>query len=202
MSTPRVGITGGIGSGKSTVCRIFHSALGIPVFYADDEAKRLIVEDPELRAGIIGIFGPEAYLPDGSYHRAYVSGIVFGNPEKLAALNALVHPAVERAGQEWHRQQAASGAPYTLKEAALMIESGSYRHLDRLIVVSAPEDLRIQRVMQRDGLTETQVKDRISKQLPEAKKLELADFVIINDGKKLLLPQIWNIHQAIIGGKK
>ena len=195
---PRVGITGGIGSGKSLVCRIFQDAFGIPVFNADARAKELIASDPELRRGIVAIFGPEAYDKEGQYHRAYVASIAFSQPEKLAALNALVHPAVEKASMEWHLQQIRAGAAYTLKEAALMVESGSHKHLDFLIVVSAPEHLRVQRVMQRDGLSEEQVRARMRGQLPESEKLALADFVILNDGKHLLIPQIWQIHQQIL----
>lgn len=198
----RVGITGGIGSGKTTVCQIFQEALGVPVFYADSEAKRLILEDPDLRRGIMDLFGAEAYTEEGQYNRAYVASIVFSQPEKLAALNALVHPAVEKASLAWHQEQSQKGAVYTLKEAALMVESGSHLHLDFLIVVSAPEPLRIQRVVQRDGLSEEQVQARIRGQLPEADKLALADFVVYNDGQHLLLPQIWHIHQQILARLK
>ena len=194
---PRLGITGGIGSGKTTVCQIFES-LDIPVYYADDWAKWLINNDAALKKGITEIFGVEAYTPEGEYNRPFVAKIAFENPEKLAALNALVHPEVERHSRAWHDEQAALGAPYTLKEAALMIESDSHKFLDFLIVVIAPEGLRIQRVMQRDGLTEEQVRARISGQMPEAEKLKLADFVIVNDGEQMLIPQVIDIHRKII----
>ena len=197
---PRVGITGGIGSGKSTVCRIFHEALSIPIFYADIWAKKLLNFDPELREGIIGVFGPEAYTPDGEYNRPHVAKIAFSDPAKLAALNALVHPAVEAESLEWHHHQVELGFPYTLKEAALIVESGGHQYLDFLIVVTAPEDLRIQRVIQRDGVTEEQVQARMRGQLPEFDKLKLADFVIVNDGSEMLLPQIWAVHQEILKG--
>jgi dephospho-CoA kinase len=195
---PRVGITGGIGSGKSTVCRIFNEAFGIPVFDADFWAKQLINADPTLQRGIIEIFGPEAYDQEGVYNRPFVAKIAFSAPEKLAALNALVHPAVETKSVAWHQQQSELGCAYTLKEAALLVESGGHLHLDFLIVVTAPEALRIQRVIARDGLTEAQVQARIRGQLPESEKVKLADFVIENDGTKLLLPQIWEVHQSIL----
>ena len=192
----RVGITGGIGSGKSTVARMF-AALGVPVYDADYWARWLIQNDPSLRAGIVALLGPQAYDASGAYDRAYVAGIVFHDKEKLAGLNALVHPAVERHGRKWHEEQCHTGVPYTLKEAALMIESGSYRHLDALIVVTAPEPLRIQRVMQRDGVPAEAVQARIRNQMPEAEKAALADFVIVNDGAHLLAPQVWRGHRAL-----
>jgi dephospho-CoA kinase len=195
---PRVGITGGIGSGKSLVCRIFQETFGIPIFYADIWAKKLINFDPDIRAGLIALFGPETYLESGEYNRPYIAQIAFSEPNKLAALNALVHPAVERVSLEWHEEQARLGHPYTLKEAALMVESGSHQHLDFLIVVAAPVELRIQRVMERDGLTEDEVQARMRGQLPEEDKLKLADFIILNDGSQLLLPQVMGVHQAIM----
>ena len=193
----RVGITGGIGSGKSTVCHIFET-LGIPVFYADTEAKHLLNTDPALRAGVTAIFGPEAYTPEGEYNRPAVARMAFGQPEKLAALNALVHPAVEAESLGWHERQAELGVPYTLKEAALMVESGGHKYLDFLIVVTAPESLRIQRVVQRDGLTEEQVRARIRHQLPEAEQVKWADFLVQNDGTQHLIPQVVVIHQKLI----
>lgn len=193
----RVGITGGIGSGKTTVCRIFE-ALGVPVYDADYWAKWLIVHDPEVRTAIVGLFGAEAYLPDGAYNRPFVAAIVFENPEKLAALNAAVHPAVERHSRAWHEQQARAGYPYTLKEAALMVESGSHRFLDALIVVTAPEEIRIRRVMERDGISEETVRARLRNQMPEAEKEALADFLIVNDGKHLLIPQVWVVHRSLL----
>ena len=197
LQCPRVGITGGIGSGKTTVCQIFES-LGIPVYYADEWAKWLINNEEEVKKGVLEIFGTEAYTPKGEYNRLFVAKIVFANKEKLAALNALVHPAVEIHSRAWHHKQAAAGAPYTLKEAALMIESGSHQFLDYLIVMTAPEALRIRRVMQRDGVTEEQVRVRMKNQMPEVEKVKLADFVIVNDGQQMLIPQVWQIHQLIL----
>ena len=198
--TPRIGITGGIGSGKTTVCHIFE-ALGIPVYYADTRAKWLTTHDPALKKAIVALLGQEAYLAEGTYNRAFVSEQVFHHADTLAALNRLVHPAVERDSATWHAEQAAKGAPYTLKEAALMVESGSYRLLDALIAVTAPEAVRIQRVMQRDGLAETAVRARLNNQLPEAAKVALANYVVVNDGTRLLLPQVLAIHRNILGNK-
>ena len=189
-----LGITGGIGSGKTTVCRLFE-VLGIPVYYADDAAKRLMVEDTELRGRLVEIFGAATYLPDGSLHRTYLAGIVFDNAEKLAALNALVHPAVARDGARW--QTAQTDVPYTLKEAALLFESGSHRTLDGVITVYAPEDVRLQRVRARDGSSDEQVRARMRKQLPESEKLERADYILYNDGKQALIPQVLALHRLL-----
>jgi len=196
----RVGITGGIGSGKTTVCRIFET-LGVPVYDADYWAKWLIANDPEVRAGIVALFGSDAYLPDGTYHRAFVAAIVFNDPEKLAALNATVHPAVERHSREWHDQQALAGHAYTLKEAALLVESGSHRFLDALIVVTAPEEIRIRRVMERDGISEPAVLARMRSQMPEAEKVALADYLIVNDEQHLLIPQVWAVHRELLASR-
>jgi dephospho-CoA kinase len=193
----RAGITGGIGSGKTTVCRIF-AALGVPVYDADTEAKKLMNTDVDLISGITALFGPESYTAEGVYNRPFVGSIVFADAEKLAALNALVHPAVEAHSRRWHEAQMAAGHPYTLKEAALLVESGSYKHLDVLIVVTAPENLRIHRVMARDGADESAVRARMRHQLPDSEKMALADYVIHNDGAHMLVPQVWNIHRSML----
>ncbi|WP_353484522.1 dephospho-CoA kinase [Haliscomenobacter sp.] len=189
-----LGITGGIGSGKTTVCKIFET-LGIPVYYADDRAKYLMSHDPVLIAGIIELFGVEAFLEPHLLNRAHIAQVAFNDKEKLNQLNALVHPAVAQDGLNW--QAAQHNAPYTLKEAALLFESGSYRTLDKIIVVAAPLELRIQRVMERDRAKREEVEARISKQMPEAEKVRLADFVINNDEKNLLIPQVMAIHSKI-----
>mgnify|MGYP000866566910 FL=1 len=193
----RVGVTGGIGSGKSTVCLMF-AALGAPVYNADIWAKWLTSNDQKLKQGIVEIFGEQAYTAAGEYNRPYVAGIAFSDAARLAALNALVHPAVEQHSLEWHRQQALQNIPYTIREAALMIESGSHRSLDRLIVVTAPEQLRLERVVERDHVTEAQVRARMQHQLPESEKIKRADFVIDNDGARMLVPQVWQIHRKLL----
>ncbi len=191
----KIGITGGIGSGKTTVCKIFET-LHIPIYYADDRAKWLMVNDLALVKNIKNIFGEDAYLPDNTLNRKYISDIVFQNQAKLTALNELVHPAVFEDGEKWFAAQ--KNAPYTLKEAALLVESNSYKQLDALIVVTAPLETRIERVMLRDKAKKEEVEARIAKQLPEDEKLKYADFVIVNDGKKLLLPQVMAIHSEIL----
>jgi dephospho-CoA kinase len=190
-----LGITGGIGSGKTTVCQIF-ATLGIPIYYADERAKYLMSYDSVLIAGIIDLFGPAAYLEPQVLNRAHIAQVAFGDQSKLSQLNALVHPAVARDGLEW--QAAQQGVPYTLKEAALLFESGSYRSLDQIIVVTAPLELRIARVMARDGATREEVEARIARQMPEEEKVRLADFVIHNDGRQALIPQVLAIHRNLL----
>lgn len=194
----KVGITGGIGSGKSTACRIF-ALLGVPIYEADARARWLQIHDQLLRQQIIEHFGVESYLPDGSLNRSYLAQTVFNCPEKLQLLNSLVHPRVREDTAAWIEAQKMAGKSYVLKEAALLIESGSYKQLDRLIVVTAPEDLRISRVLQRDPYrTVEEVKAIISRQLPEKEKIKLADFVIYNDGKQMLIPQVLTIHRQLL----
>lgn len=193
----KIGITGGIGSGKTTVCKIFET-LGVPIYYADERAKWLMVNSPVIRIGIQNLFGEKAFDENGQLNRSHISGIVFKIPKKLHKLNALVHPAVFIDGENWQQEQFQLGAPYTLKEAALIYESGSDKYLDKIIVVTAPEELRIQRVMERDGLTREAVADRIANQMPEAEKVAKADFVIINDGEHSLIQQVRQIHQQLI----
>lgn len=189
-----LGITGGIGSGKTTVCKIFET-LGIPIYYADERAKHLMSHDPALVAGIIELFGIEAFLEPHILNRAHIAQVAFNDKEKLTQLNALVHPAVAKDGMAW--QAAQKDVPYTLKEAALLYESGSYRSLDKIIVVTAPLELRIQRVIARDGAKREDVEARISKQMPEEEKVKRADFVIYNDGQQALLPQVIGIHRRL-----
>ncbi len=187
----KIGITGGIGSGKTTVCKIFES-LRIPVYYADDRAKALMIENKELVHEIKNLLGDESYFDDGALNRQHIASIVFKDKKKLEQLNGLVHPAVAKDGILW--QQAQSLVPYTLKEAALLIESGSFQALDYLITVWAPKETRIQRVIKRDGTTREEVEARIDKQMSEFEKLKLAQFVIINDGDKSLVQQVHKLH--------
>lgn len=184
-----------MGSGKTTVAHIFAS-LGIPVYDADSRAKKLMIENEELRSQIMRLLGEQAYREDGSLDRAFVASQVFNNAQKLGALNALVHPAVQKDGQRWHESQ--SGVPYTLREAALLIESGTVDFLDQLIVVTAPLDVRLKRVLQRDSISREQALARMDKQMDESEKVKHADFVIQNDGLHLLVPQVLSVHQELL----
>lgn len=186
----RVGITGGIASGKSFVASMFE-ALGIPVYYADREAKRLIATETDMIRDIRKLLGEKAYSEDGRYNTKYVAAIVFNDREKLMALNSIVHPRVKADYMSWHECQE---APYTLHESALIYEGGFSPLMDKIIVVTAPEDVRISRLMSRDHITEEQAIRKISSQMPEQEKVDMADFVIHNDGKRLLIDQVWAVH--------
>ncbi|RKE56661.1 dephospho-CoA kinase [Sphingobacterium detergens] len=189
----KIGITGGIGSGKTFICRLFE-ALGIPVYNADEEAKRLMNTDIRIKEKLIAQFG-EATYKDGLLDRAFLANMVFSDKNKLELLNSIVHPVVIQEAKDWAERQTTR---YSLKEAALLFESGSYKELDYTILVTAPMDIRIQRVIERDGATEQQVQERINKQLSDEEKLQLADFVIVNDGITPLLPQVWTLHQKFL----
>ena len=164
----RVGLTGGIGSGKSTVAQIFE-VLGIPVFYADDEAKKILNEDEELKEQIVKNFGGESYV-DGKLNRSYIASIVFNDKSKLEILNSLTHPATFKHGDEWMNKQT---TPYAIHEAALVFEANVKERLDYVIGVFSPEELRIKRVMERDGITRDEVMKRIKRQMNEDEKIKL-----------------------------
>lgn len=189
----KVGLTGGIGSGKSVVADIFR-VLGIPVFDADKEAKRIMESDEQLVAAIQQAFGKESYT-NGKLNRSYLSSIVFNDPYKLEQLNAIVHPATIAAAGKW---MAAQTTPYVVKEAALMFESGSAAHLDFVIGVHAPLSLRIQRTMHRDNMSREDVQARMNRQLDESLKMKLCDFVVENDEQQLLLPQVLQLHERFM----
>lgn len=189
----KVGVTGGIGAGKSIVSRIF-SALGVPVYDADSRAKQVMVEDPVLVRQIKGNFGEEAYGEDGSLNRIYLANEVFSDAEKLSLLNSLVHPRVGLDFDKWLSRY--PHKPYVVKEAALIFESGSYKSLDAVITVSAPEELRLRRTIIRDEhRSRQQVKEIIDQQLPEEERLQRADFKVVNDDKTLVIPQVLHLHK-------
>lgn len=187
-----IGLTGGIGSGKSVVSKIF-AGLGVPVLDADALAKKIMQEDSDVKASIIKSFGDEAYQ-NNTLNRAYLANIVFNDPFQLQVLNTIVHPATIAAGIEWAKKQ---NAPYTIKEAALFFESGSAEGMDKMIGVYAPDSIRINRVMQRDGLSRDEVIGRMGNQIIQSLKMKLCDYVVINDEQTLLIPQILSIHQEL-----
>lgn len=192
----KVGITGGIGSGKTTACKVFE-VLGIPVFYADTVAKEIMIQDELLINGVKETFGKDSYFDDGTLNNRHIAAIVFNNQNELAKLNALVHPAVFRAFDSW---EAAVNPDvlYTLKEAALLFESGSYKMCDTTILVTAPIDTRIQRVMLRDGVSAEQVKARMDKQFSDEDKAKLADYFIYNNETQSIIQQVLSLHQQFL----
>jgi dephospho-CoA kinase len=188
----QIGVTGGIGAGKSIVCQVFR-LLGIPVYEADERAKWLTQHDPILRADIVRLLGPEAYDQMGNYNRAYVATQVFSNPDRLAALNALIHPRVFADTRHWVARQS---APYVLKEAALMRAAGDQNELDAVVVVTAPLELRVQRIRQRDPQrSDSEIRAIIDRQISDEQRLLLADFVVKNDETELLIPQILRLDK-------
>ncbi len=193
----KVGITGGIGSGKTTACRIFE-ILGIPVYYADIRAKQLMNSDPELKALLEDYFGKDIY-ESGVLNRRQLANIVFHDKTSLEQLNSWVHPAVARDFLQWCEQQ---HTPYVLEEAAILFESGTAQNFWKVILVTAPNDVRVKRVCERDHVEPSSVYDRIANQWPDEKKLALADYVIHNDESSLMVPQIMDIHQQLLSAIK
>lgn len=190
----KVGLTGGIGSGKTTVCRLFEEK-GIPVYYADPRAKYLMTYDAELKQAIKSQFGDSVYHRNGRLNRMALADIIFADKSKLAIINGLVHPAVANDSESWFVSQ---DSPYAIKEAALMIESGSHEQLDILVVVTADADERIARVMRRDRVDAKSVLARMNNQLSDADRLAYADYVIDNNDRKLLQEQVDALHLELL----
>lgn len=194
----KIGITGGIGSGKTTVCKIFES-LDIPVYYADKEAKKIMASNLSVKKQIKDLIGEEAFFKNGKPDRNYIASKIFTDKELLAKINEIVHPAVQLDADRWFEMMKNENiSKYCLKEAALMVETGSYKSLHAMIVVTCPEDIRIHRVMKRDKLKFEDVMRKVRNQIPEEDKVKLADFVIVNDGKTSLIPQVWAIHHKLM----
>lgn len=192
-----IGVTGGIGSGKTVVCRVFET-LGIPVYYADERAKWLTEHDPILKADITRVLGPQAYDLLGRYNRAWVASQVFSDPALLAQLNGVIHPRVWADTAAWVQQHAHK--PYVLKEAALMGAANPGHGLDAVVVVTAPVPLRIDRIRQRDPhRSDDEIRNIISRQISDEDRLRIADHVLINDESQLLLPQIVALHNTFTG---
>ena len=182
----KVGITGGIGSGKSTICQFFRM-LGIPVFEADNEAKKLINTSLSIKNQLTALFGSSIYLPNQSIDRKKLAELIFNSPNLLGKVNDIIHPEVRNFFEKWCAMQK---SPYVVHEAAIMFESGFYQMMDYTILVTAPEAERIQRVMTRENTNEESVRARIAKQWTDEKKKELADFIIENNNKELIVPQL------------
>jgi dephospho-CoA kinase len=192
----RIGITGGIGSGKSVVARVF-AALGVPVYDSDSRAKWVMANDLVLRAQLQDAFGPDAYDATGQLNRPYLAKVAFNDAAQLARLNALVHPRVGEDFATWTAAQAAQGNTYILKEAALLYESGAYKGLDSIITVFAPVEVRAARVLRRDAhRSAADIEAIMGKQLGEEEKLARADHVVYNDDSQLVLPQVLALDAA------
>ncbi len=192
----RIGVTGGIGSGKSLVCRVF-SSLGIPVYMADDRAKWLTENDPILKADITRVLGTMAYDTLGRYNRSWVASQVFSNPDLLQRLNAVIHPRVWADTADWVAQQTHS--PYVIKEAALMKAASPEIGIDQVVVVESPLALRVERIRQRDPHRSVDDIQRIiANQISDEQRRQFADHILLNDESQLLLPQIWSLHQQFL----
>jgi dephospho-CoA kinase len=189
-----IGITGGIGSGKSTVCRVFQ-LLGAPAFEADMAAKQLYETSEEIKTGLIHLFGAGIYKANGKPDRKKLASLVFSDDIQLTKVNELVHPAVRKQFENWLKENA--HFPYVIHEAAILFESGFYKMMDYTILVTAPEKQRIQRVTERDGVDAGTVKKRMKKQWPEVDKQKLADKILENDNKKLIIPEIIRIDKNV-----
>ena len=183
----QIGITGGIGSGKSTICKIFR-LLGVPVYEADAEAKELQNSNPEIKKGLINLFGQDIYWENGKLDRKKLASYIFSDNSLLEKVNQLVHPVVHAHYEHWLTLN--SRASYIVYEAAILFESGFYNNMDEVILVTAPEEMRIERVSKRDLLTTEEIKSRLRNQWPEEKKRELAHYIIENDNSSLIIPQV------------
>ncbi|MEO6282784.1 MAG: dephospho-CoA kinase [Dyadobacter sp.] len=196
MSLPlQIGVTGGIGSGKSMVCQVF-ACLEIPVYYADSRAKWLTNHDSGIREKVTALLGNEAYDSEGLYNTSFVASVVFKDAELLNSLNAIIHPVVMRDTQLWVAHHANS--PYVLKEAAIMKAAGQGNALDYVIMVESPEDLRVKRILQRDNRSEPEIRAIMKRQVSDEVRKEIADFMITNDETSALIPQVLQLHQRFL----
>lgn len=190
----KVGLTGGIGSGKTLVSRIFR-VLDIPVYYADDRAKELMVTDYKIISGLKSKFGEQVYLANGELNKSFLREKIFNDPVARTFIDTLVHPVVREDGHNWFSAQ--KNTPYAIKEAALLIESRNYLDLDKLILVESPLSLRIPRIIQRDGITAEEAEKRIKSQMKDEEKAKFADFIIKNDNRHSLISQVLEIHSFL-----
>ena len=194
MKMLRVGLTGNIGSGKSLVAKIF-STLGIQLYHADQESKKLL-EVPQIRSGIVKIFGPEILFPSGEIDRKKLGSIVFSDPVLLNSLNSLLHPLVMKDFAEWCNSQ--QNQQYIILEAAIILESGYQDQFDKIIHVSCSQEVAIERVMQRDKVSREDVLKRMQFQIEDSKKADMSDYVIRNNGSELIIPQVLSIHRQLM----
>ena len=194
----KIGITGSIGSGKSIVCKIFEQ-LGVPIYNADERAKKLMISNAEMIDKVKLLFGNESYTETGELNRKHISDIAFNNKDLLTQLNQIVHPIVFKDFENWLIEKEHLNIKYIIKEAALMFETDSYKKLDKFIVVTAPMELRISRTMQRDSILKEQVLSRMNNQLSQEEKLAKADYEIINDEQTSLIEQVFTLHQQFLG---
>lgn len=195
----KIGITGGIGSGKSTVCEIFKS-LGVAIFHADDEARDLQNNDLQIKNLLIELFGEHIYSQDGMLDRKKLAEVIFNDSKALAKVNAIIHPAVHKCFLKWAENH--QDAPYFLYEAAILLESGYAYDFDRNILIVADEKLRIERVIMRDHTSEELVRQRIMNQMPDIQKIKMVDYIIENNNEKLLFPQIIELDKLIRSDSK
>ena len=189
----KIGITGGIGSGKSVICQVF-KLLGAPVFEADVWAKTLVNSHEQIKTGLIDWYGPDIYSPNGTIDRKKLAGIIFTDNTEMQKVNGLIHPVVRQEFMLWADQQ---NHPYVIHEAAILFESGFYKMMEYTLLVTAPENMRIDRVMKRDGSTIEAVKERMGKQWNDEQKREHASTEIKNDNKTLLIPQLIEIDKQL-----
>ncbi len=189
----KIGLTGGIGSGKSTVAAIFN-VLSVPIYYADKEAKRLMNENNSITASVKSLFGEKSYS-EGLLNRQFIASVIFNNPEKRIELNNIIHPATIKDAEHWMNAQQ---SPYCIKEAALIFESQSENKLDFIIGIHSPIELRIKRVIERDGISENEVMQRMQVQMNEEEKLKKCDFIIHNNESTLLIPQVVELHHQLL----
>lgn len=199
MQHLRIGITGGMGAGKSTVCRVF-SQIGVSIYDADYRAKWLMNEDKDLKQSIKDSFGWDSYTRNEDLNRDYLAKVVFNNEKKLKVLNSIVHPAVMKDYELWSKEH--QNEPYSLKEAALLFESNSYKNLHKIIVINSPIETRIERVIKRDHVKREDVLKRIENQSTDRQRMKRADWIIYNDGKNSIIEQVMRIHEEILNIRK
>ena len=195
----RIGLTGGIGSGKTSVSNILKN-LGVPVFSSDEEGRKILNENDQAKREVIAAFGNDMYNSQGELDRKRMANLVFNDPRSLEELNLIVHPKVNEAFEDWCHEHEKS--PYIIKEAAILLETGAYHDLDKIVNVFAPKELRIERVMKRDSANQEDVLRRMRFQYSEEERNELADFIVMNEKDTDLLPQVMELHEILLNEKK